>query len=132
MIVRTLAQIEGTDRDIGAENWPSRRLLLSRDGARFSLNDTLIRAGTRTRIWYKHHLEAVYCIEGKGRVHTVADGKVYEIEAGTLYVLDGHEEHFLEADPDGDMRMICVFDPALTGREVHDENGVYPPAPDAK
>jgi L-ectoine synthase len=22
--------------------------------------------------------------------------------------------------------MVCVFNPALTGREVHDEDGVYP------
>jgi L-ectoine synthase len=106
--------------------------MLQSDGARFSLNDTTIRAGTRTHIWYKHHLEAVYCVEGSGRVETVADGKVHEISAGTLYVLDGNEEHFLEADPSGDMRMICVFDPALTGREVHGEDGAYPPSPDAK
>jgi L-ectoine synthase len=132
MIVRTLAEIEGTERDVDAETWRSRRLMLAGDGARFSLNDTLIRAGTRTHIWYKHHLEAVYCIEGRGRIHTVADGKVYEIHAGTLYVLDGHEEHFLEADESGDMRMICVFDPPLTGREVHGEDGAYPPAPAAE
>jgi L-ectoine synthase len=24
------------------------------------------------------------------------------------------------------MRMLCVFNPPVTGREVHDENGVYP------
>jgi len=24
------------------------------------------------------------------------------------------------------MHMICVFNPPLTGKEVHDENGVYP------
>jgi L-ectoine synthase len=22
--------------------------------------------------------------------------------------------------------MVCVFNPPVTGREVHDENGVYP------
>ena len=24
------------------------------------------------------------------------------------------------------MRTVCVFNPPVTGREVHDENGVYP------
>jgi len=24
------------------------------------------------------------------------------------------------------MRMLCVFNPPVTGQEVHDENGVYP------
>ncbi len=24
------------------------------------------------------------------------------------------------------MRMVCVFNPPLTGREVHDEKGIYP------
>jgi hypothetical protein len=25
-----------------------------------------------------------------------------------------------------DLRAVCVFNPPVTGREVHDENGVYP------
>jgi len=25
-----------------------------------------------------------------------------------------------------DLRMACVFNPPVTGREVHDEHGVYP------
>ena len=29
-------------------------------------------------------------------------------------------------EQDTQMRMLCVFNPPVTGREVHDENGVYP------
>jgi len=31
------------------------------------------------------------------------------------------------------MRLICVFNPPVTGREVHDQDGAYapPPADDA-
>lgn len=124
MIVRSLKEITGTERDVDTPNWNSKRLLLAQDGASFSLHDTLIRAGTETEMWYANHLEAVYCVAGKGEVETVADGRVYQISDGAMYVLDGHEKHILRAETD--MRMVCVFTPPLTGREVHDENGVYP------
>lgn len=124
MIVRSLNEIVDTDRDVNTPNWNSKRLLLAKDGASFSMHDTLIRAGTETHMWYANHLEAVYCVGGKGTVETVDDGQVYEISDGTLYVLDGHEKHVLRAETD--MRMVCVFTPPLTGRETHDENGVYP------
>ena len=76
-------------------------------------------------IWYQNHLEAVYCIEGNGEIETVKDGKIYKIEAGTMYALDKNDEHYLRGGTE-DMRMVCVFNPPLTGKETHDENGVYP------
>jgi L-ectoine synthase len=124
MIVRSLADVESTDRDVEGGTWRSRRLLLGQEGMGFSLHDTLIRAGTETLIWYKHHLEAVYCVQGDGEVEVASDGVVYPISAGTMYALDGHEKHYLRARTE--MRMICVFNPPLTGREVHDAEGVYP------
>jgi len=124
MIVRKLNELSGADREVKAVTWTSRRLLLAGDGMGFSLHDTLIHPGTTTEIHYQHHLEAVYCIEGKGRVEVVGTGEVYDIEAGTVYALDGHEKHLLIADTQ--MRMVCVFNPALVGPETHDENGVYP------
>lgn len=124
MIVRKLDELRQTEREVCAENWTSRRLLLAGDGLGFSLHDTIIHAGTTTEIHYQHHLEAVYCIAGSGRVTVVATGEVFEIESGTVYALDGNERHLLTADTE--MRMVCVFNPALVGKEVHDENGVYP------
>ena len=52
------------------------------------------------------------------------DGPTYQIRPGTLYALNGHEKHLLRARKE--MRMICTFNPPLTGTEVHDEDGVYP------
>ncbi|MFS8581176.1 MAG: ectoine synthase, partial [Novibacillus thermophilus] len=49
---------------------------------------------------------------------------VYPIKAGTMYALDGNEKHYLRAKTD--MRMVCVFNPPLTGQEVHNEEGYYP------
>ncbi|MDK2820835.1 MAG: L-ectoine synthase [Clostridia bacterium] len=125
MIVRKLEDIIGTENDVDTETWNSRRFLLKKDGMGFSLNDTIIKKGTETMIWYKNHVEAVYCIEGEGEIELADDGTVYPIKAGTMYALDGHEKHYLRATK-SDMRMVCVFNPPLTGREVHDEEGVYP------
>ncbi|GKT37388.1 putative multi-domain containing protein, partial [Aduncisulcus paluster] len=36
-----------------------------------------------------------------------------------MYLLDGNERHQLSADTE--MRMMCVFNPPVTGREVHDD-----------
>ena len=124
MIVRKLSELQNTDREVKAETWTTRRLLRAGDGIGFSLHDTLIHAGTTTEIHYQNHLEAVYCIQGKGRVTVVETGEVLEIEAGTVYALDGNEKHLLTAD--SEMRMVCIFNPALVGPETHDENGVYP------
>lgn len=124
MIVKKLEELIGTEHETSDKNWTSRRFLLKKDNMGFTLNDTIIYAGTETYIWYKHHLEAVYCIEGEGEVETVHDGKVYPIKAGTMYALDGHEKHYLRAKTD--MRMVCVFSPPLTGKEIHDEKGIYP------
>lgn len=124
MIVRRLHEIEGTEREVKAPTFTSRRFLLKRDRTGFSLHDTILYAGTETAIWYKHHLEAVYCIEGEGELEVVPEGPSFRIGPGTMYTLDGHEKHLLRAKTD--LRMICVFTPALTGREVHDHEGTYP------
>ncbi|MGM1050526.1 MAG: ectoine synthase [Bacillota bacterium] len=123
MIVKHLEDIMDTKDDIDTKTWNSRRLLLAKDGVGFSLHDTLIKAGTHTLIWYKNHVEAVYCIEGEGEIEVVG-GEIYPIRPGMIYALDGHEKHYLRAR--SQMRMVCVFNPPLTGAEVHDEEGTYP------
>ncbi|RAR42629.1 ectoine synthase [Paenibacillus sp. MDMC362] len=123
MIVKHLEEIVDTKDDIDTQTWNSRRLLLTKDGMGFSLNDTLIKAGTETLIWYKNHVEAVYCIEGEGEIEIVG-GETYPISPGMMYALDGHEKHYLRAR--SQMRMVCVFNPPLNGAEVHDEEGTYP------
>lgn len=124
MIVRNVQDLYGTDRDVDNGNWVSRRFLLAKDGVGFSVNETTIRAGTETSMWYKHHIEAVYCVGGEGELEDLSDGTVYPVSDGTIYVLNGHEKHILRARTD--MRMVCVFTPPLTGREVHDAEGIYP------
>ena len=124
MIVRSLVEVKGTERDVRTPNWVSRRLLLKSDGMGFSLHETTVFPGTETTICYANHLEAVYCIEGEGEAETLEDGKVHPIRPGVAYALNRHDRHCLRARTE--MRLVCVFNPPLTGREVHDANGVYP------
>jgi L-ectoine synthase len=124
MIVRTLNGTLGTEREVDAAGWTSRRLLLKSEGMGFSLHDTLIKAGAELPMCYRNHLEAVYCIEGEGEVETTADGVCHQLRPGTVYALDQHDEHILRARTQ--MRMVCVFNPPVTGQEVHDESGAYP------
>lgn len=128
MIVRRLKDILNTERDVKTETWASRRLLLRSDGMGFSMHETTIFAGTQTHIWYKHHLEAVYCVEGSGEVELIPSGEIFRIEPGTLYALNKNDRHWLRADAGADLRLVCTFNPPLTGSEVHDAEGVYAPA----
>jgi L-ectoine synthase len=124
MIVRTLRQAESTERRVVTTNWESTRLLLKADGMGYSVHVTTIYAGTATEMEYKNHLEAVYCIAGEGEIETLADGIIYRIEPGTIYALNKHDRHILRATKE--MKMVCVFNPPVTGREVHDATGAYP------
>lgn len=124
MKVVSLEDVLGTEHEVDGETWISRRLITKKDNMGYSVNDTIIKAGTETHIWYQNHLESVYCIEGEGEVVTLSDNKVWSIKANQLYALDKNDEHLLRAKTD--MRMVCVFNPPLSGLEIHDENGVYP------
>ncbi|MGB2131008.1 MAG: ectoine synthase [Marinobacterium sp.] len=124
MIVRTLEECENSERRVVSQTWESTRMLLKDDKMGYSFHITTIYADTETHIWYQNHLESVYCISGEGEVETLADGKIYPIKPGTLYNLNEHDEHLLRATKE--LKLACVFNPPLNGKEVHDENGVYP------
>jgi L-ectoine synthase len=126
-----LKDVLGTDREVGGEEvgWTSRRLLLASDRMGFSLHDTLIHPEKPLRLHYNHHLEAVYCIEGKARLTDLSSGEVHVLTPGTVYALDQHDEHILQAEVLS--RFVCVFNPPVTGTETHDASGAYPaPASD--
>ena len=125
MIVRNLQEAEKTNRKIVSPdgNWESTRLLLKDDKMGFSFHITTIYEGADFQMHYQNHLESVYCMSGKGEVETLADGKKYPIEPGTVYILDQHDKHVLRAF--SEMKMACVFNPPLSGKEVHNKEGAY-------
>lgn len=124
MLIRTIDEITDTDADIQSENWRSKRIVLAREGAGFSVHETTLYAGTESEFCYQNHIEAVFIVEGEGEIEDMATGEVHQLGPGSLYLLNDHDRH--KVRPRTQMRTVCVFNPPVTGREVHDENGVYP------
>jgi len=126
MYVKTLAETLGTSAHVRGDAFESRRLLLAEAGLGYSFHDTVVKQGSTQHMQYKNHAEVNYCIEGEGEVEEVATGKVWPLAPGTMYVLDRHDAHIVRATK-SDLRFICIFTPALTGREIHDADGSYAP-----
>ena len=129
MIIRDLNEAMGTDREAAAERWRSVHLLLADDGMGFSFHITIIEAGAEHTFHYKNHFESVYCISGEGSIEDLATGEVHEIKPGVMYALDKHDKHTLRCKTE--MTFACCFNPPVTGREVHREDGSYAPAEEA-
>lgn len=123
MIVRELEKARNTERHVFSDGWDSVRLLLKSDGMGFSFHITTIHAGAELPMHYKNHLESVYCISGTGSIEDLATGEVHRIGPGTMYALDRHDRHILRGE--SDLVMACVFNPPVTGNEVHREDGSY-------
>ena len=127
MIIRKLKDIRASDSNVKAEGWSSARLLLADDGMGFSFHLTTLKAGTELKFHYKHHLEAVMVLKGKGTIEDLGTGQTHELRPGVLYALNENDRHIVR--PETDILTACVFNPPVTGNEVHDESGAYP-APD--
>ncbi|MEV4419915.1 ectoine synthase [Patulibacter sp. NPDC049589] len=118
MLIRSRDDLDGVDWG----NGQSVRLLTDADNMGFTVAHTVVRAGTESRLQYRRHLEACYCIAGRGEVET-PDGTIRPITPGTLYALDQNDAHILRADRDEDLTLVSVFNPPLTGLERHQLSG---------
>lgn len=98
-----LRNAERFERRVVAENWEGIRLLLKDDDTGFYFHITAIYPGTETCIWYKNLLE---------------------FSPKVLYFLDRRDRHLLQAKTD--LELACIFNPSLSGKEVHDEDGAFP------
>ncbi|SOE51878.1 ectoine synthase [Caballeronia arationis] len=124
MLVRDVDSTIGTLRHVCGEGWDSKRLVVATDSVGFSLHDTTVEEGTQMELQYRHHVEANYCFAGEGEVVDVASGERFQLKPGSVYVLDKHDRHVLRAIK-GDLRLVCVFRPALAGDETHTAEGGY-------
>lgn len=124
MIVRDYNKEKDSDRRVDSEGWSSVRLLLKDDGMGFSFHITTIEEGAELKMHYRHHLESVYCVSGEGSLEDIETGEKHEIKPGVVYALNNNDRHILRARTE--LTMACVFNPPVTGREVHDETGAYP------
>lgn len=76
-------------------------------------------AGSSSKLQYRNHLEACYCIGGSGSV-VEPDGTEHKITEGTIYVLDEHDAHTLKGGDNEDLILVSIFNPAITGNEKHE------------
>ena len=83
-------------------------------------------AGAELHLQYRHHIEACYCLDGEAEIEDLATGERHHIGPGVLYALDKHDAHVLRVTRD--LRLVCVFNPPLTGGETHDAQGGYLPS----
>ena len=123
MLIKKLDEIRRSDRNVQDKGWESSRLLLKEDGMGFSFHITTLQAGGEWTFRYSHHLEAVFVISGTGRIDDLATGERHELAPGTLYALNKHDHHTLRAKTE--LVTACVFNPPVTGKEIHDETGAY-------
>ncbi|WP_260929408.1 ectoine synthase [Novosphingobium sp. 9] len=124
MIVRNLAEIRTSDRHVESKGWHSDRLLLKDDKMGFSFHVTTMFAGEELHMHYQNHLEAVLVMQGEGTIEDLGTGLTHELKPGIMYALNANDKHIVR--PVQDIVCACVFNPPVTGREVHDENGAYP------
>jgi len=98
-------------------------LLLKDDNMGFSFHITTIYRGDDFQMHYQNYLESVCCISGEGEVETRDDDKKQAISPGTIYILGKHDKHILAALTE--MKPACVFNPPLSGKELHNADGAY-------
>jgi len=126
MIIRTMKDVIDSDRSIHCPHggFISNRYLLESDKMGFTMTKTIIPVTGKFETWhYKNHLEACFCIKGKGKIINDSNGKSYDILPNTMYALDKNDRHHFKAIEE--VELICVFNPPLTGKEVHAEDGSY-------
>lgn len=124
MLIRQLDTVRKSDRNVVTQGWESARMLLRDEGMGFSFHITTMYAGQVLRMHYQNHLEAVFVMQGTGTIEDLATGEIRTLQPGTLYALNEHDRHVVR--PETDIVTACVFNPPVTGREVHDASGSYP------
>lgn len=101
----------------------SNRILLESDSMGYGMTKTVIPVGEKQFWHYKDHLESCYCVAGVGVLTNSETGEEWDISPDVTYVLDNNDPHYFQALEE--VTLICVFNPALVGDEVHKEDGSY-------
>lgn len=123
MLIKDFHALKNTEAAVSDAQWTSVRMLLASDGMGFSFHITTLATGSEHTFEYKNHLESVYCISGKGTITDLATGETHDIRPGVLYALNKHDRHILRAEQE--LVTACVFNPPVTGTEVHQADGSY-------
>lgn len=111
------------ERQVEFHSGVSNRIVLAEDNMGFTMTKTVIEPGKQVFQHYKNHLESCYCVSGYAVLVNAITGEHHQITPDTTYVLDKHDPHYFEAHET--TVLICVFNPPLTGKEIHREDGSY-------
>lgn len=111
------------ERQVEFHSGVSNRIVLAEDNMGFTMTKTVIKPGKQVFQHYKNHLESCYCVSGYAVLINAITGEHHQITPDTTYVLDKHDPHYFEAIET--TVLICVFNPPLTGQEIHREDGSY-------
>ena len=129
MFVRKIEDLAGSDKEMkltdGDRFLRSIRFLTQEDGCGFSISDVLIKGGRSLDLHYKNHVEANFILEGQVTVQDLTSNQSWDLTAGMLYVVGPKDRHRMSAA--GDVRLLSVFSPGITGTERHDADGAFPP-----
>jgi L-ectoine synthase len=118
VIIRNVADIIGSDRDVHGEGWKSRRLILADEDIGYSLHETTLDPGVELKFTYRNHRETVYCTAGEGSIEDLDSGRRVRLVPGVTYSAGIGEPHVVRTVTE--MKLICVFTPALVGTEEAD------------
>lgn len=99
------------------------RAILEKDNMGFAMMKTVVPKGGPHHWHYTNHLEACYCIKGKGELTNLDTGIKVLIVPDMVYMLDNHDNHLFEALED--TILISIFNPPLKGNETHKADGSY-------
>ena len=127
-----LDDIVDTERDVDWTTGRSRRFLNKIDGFNLTITNTTADAYTKSNLEYKNHFETVIWYHGKGN-YQWDEGKMKQ-EFDLQYqndddanlnlvamVMNKHDAHVVNIE-DKKSFCVCVFSPALIGRETHNLN----------
>lgn len=126
MKVVDIKELAGTEKQVICPKggFTSYRALLKDDGMGFGVCKTVIPKNDPQHWHYKNHLEACYCIEGEGTLKNLETGEEFHIKPDRMYVLDKNDDHTFQALTNR-VVLISIFNPPLSGKEVHKEDGSY-------
>ena len=127
MFVRTAEDVRAAGREqvIDDGHATVQHYVTQADGVGFSVHSVLLAAGSDLDLWYKHHWEANVVLKGSCDVTDRASGEVHSLGADDFYLVGPKDRHRFQARTD--VHILSIFDPPITGTEVHDEEGTFPP-----
>ena len=128
MFVKTLTELKANGKELVEFDGKLRAVsfLAKSDGMGFSVEDVRCAAGLDEVLWYKHHWEANYIVEGSGTLEELSSGQVWQLEPGDVYTVGPKDRHRVRIEQY--LYAISIFNPPLTGAEAYDEDGSLEPS----